>query len=123
MAAWFAAALRAVPWATLISQAPQIIEASQRLFSQRPPGAAGPDPGQAEPPRPGLDGQLDELYAHLRALEASDAQQTQLANRVAEQLQGLTQGLQVLAARQRLVLGLSGTALLVALIALVLSVV
>ena len=100
-APWLAAALKAIPWSTLLSQAPSIIETSRKLFSRVPP-AAPPERHQVD---------LNELRTRLEALEANERSQAELLRQVADQMQRLTLGLEVIAARARLGLALGIIAL------------
>lgn len=103
-APWLAAALKAIPWSTLMSQAPSLIEQSRKLFTRirspaQPTPATTPDV-------------LDQIRTRLDALEAHSQTQAELLRQIAEQMQRLTVGLEVVAARTRLALAAAVVALL-----------
>lgn len=96
------AALKAIPWSTLLSQAPTLIEHSRKLFTRTPPTAP------ATPPSPDV---LSEIRARLDTLDSNSRTQAELLRQITEQMQRLTLGLEVVAARTRLALWLAALAL------------
>ena len=100
---WLAAALKAIPWSTLLSQAPSLIEQSRKLFVRLRV------PTDDTPPRPDV---LEEIRARLDTLDSNSRTQAELLRQITEQMQRLTLGLEVVAARTRLALGLAAVALL-----------
>lgn len=103
MPTWIAAALKAIPWSTLLSQAPTLIEHSRKLFTRTPPPSAS-----AAPP-PDV---LTEIRARLDTLDGNSRTQAELLRQVTEQMQRMTLGLEVIAARTRLALWLAAAALI-----------
>jgi hypothetical protein len=108
---WLAALARHVPWGELVRQTPDIIAASTRLLDKsrnrhrpgEPSAASGPDPGQ-------LEERIDQL-------EERDDEHARIIAQMVRQIQGLTEGLEVLAARNRLLMWVVG-ALVIALAAI-----
>lgn len=105
-APWIAAALKAIPWSTLMSQAPSLIEQSRKLFTRIR------SPAQSTPATPTTPDVLDQICARLDALEGHSQTQAELLRQIAEQMQRLTVGLEVVAARTRLALAAAVVALL-----------
>ena len=101
-ASWIAAALKAIPWSTLLSQAPTLIEHSRKLFTRTP------SPTESIAPQPDL---LAEIRARLDTLDGNARTQAELLRQITEQMQRLTLGLEVVAARTRLALWLAAAAL------------
>ena len=110
MAPWLEAALRAVPWGTLLAQAPTLIEASRRLLERRSPAPPATPAAEAG----GIEAQLAEIRARLDALEPAQGAQAQLLRQMAEQLERVAGGLATLAARQRLLMLIAGAGLTLA---------
>ena len=93
---WLAIVARTVPWAELARRAPQIIAASSELIAKRQAAAARefkhlPDEADEQ-----------EMAERIRALERRDAENARLIEQLAKQTRDLGEGLQVLAARVRL---------------------
>ena len=101
-APWLAAALKAIPWSTLLSQAPTLIEHSRKLFTR------APSPNATGSPQPDV---LAEIRTRLDALDGNSRTQAELLRQITEQMQRLTLGLEVVAARTRLALWLAAAAL------------
>lgn len=101
-APWLAAALKAIPWSTLLSQAPTLIEHSRKLFTR------AASPGATASPQPDV---LAEIRTRLDALDVNARTQAELLRQITEQMQRLTLGLEVVAARTRLALWLAAAAL------------
>lgn len=94
---WLSIVARSVPWAELVRRAPQIISASSQLLEKR--NATGQR--TAVPP-----GELDErdLQRRIAALEERDGEHARVFEQLAQQTRDLSDGLQVLAARLRLLM-------------------
>lgn len=109
---WLTIVARSVPWAELVRRAPQIIAASSQLLDKR--NAAGQR--AAEPP-----GEPDErdLQRRIAALEDRDAEHARVFEQLAQQTQDLSVGLEVVAARLRLLMILFGVAVVAGLVAAV----
>ena len=101
---WLTAALKAIPWSTLLSQAPTLIEHSRKLFTRVP----SPTP-TATAPQPDV---LTDIRARLDTLDSNARTQAELLRQITEQMQRLTLGLEVVAARTRLALWLAAVALI-----------
>lgn len=102
-APWLAAALKAIPWSTLLSQAPTLIEHSRKLFTR-----ASASSNATSAPQPDV---LAEIRTRLDALDGNSRTQAELLRQITEQMQRLTLGLEVVAARTRLALWLAAAAL------------
>lgn len=111
MAIGWLTALKALPWGTILSQAPTVVDAANRLLSR-----AGQRRGGAEAPP-----ELASLLARIEALEEHDRADAAVMKQLADEVAALAAASQVLALRLRLVLGLAVAAVLlsVALLAIV----
>lgn len=95
---WLAIIARSVPWGELVKRTPDIIAASGKLLDKskaRGDGAAGLGYGVSD---------RNELSKRIQALEARDEAHAKIIAQMVEQMQGLASGLEVLAARNRLLL-------------------
>jgi hypothetical protein len=116
---------RSVRWDEVVRHAPQIVEAARVLYEtnrQRRPrsaDAAGSSPGPD--PAAGLKSHLADLEVEVRRLQENETQQAALVTDMAKQLEALTRSADALAARVQLLHWLGGGALVVGLVALVLS--
>lgn len=88
------AALKAVPWKMLISQAPVIIDGANTLISKIGEMRQGARQGQAE-----LTARLQDIEDRLNALETHQTAQAELFKEIATQLNGLTESVRIVAAR------------------------
>jgi hypothetical protein len=95
---WLSVAAKTIPWSTLIRRAPEIIEASTMLLARRK-GDQAAKRSAAE-----TESQIDALRDRLDTLEIHDQENAKLVEQIAEQLQDLTNGVEVVAARVRLLL-------------------
>jgi hypothetical protein len=92
---WIALIAKNVPWMELARRAPAILARSRELLEEakaRPPSAAASDG--------------DALVRRLEALESRDAEHARLIGAMVDQLADLTEGMQVLTARNRLLAAL-----------------
>jgi hypothetical protein len=105
------AALRLIPWGTIISHAPAIKRSADAILT-----------GARETSR--MQGaELHALAARLDMLDARSQAEADLARQIADQLEGLTVACEVLAARVRwLVIGIA-TAIALSITALVVAIV
>jgi hypothetical protein len=86
---WFAV-LRALPWATILANGPAIARAAERaLWRPRESAAAEPSP------------EITSLNERLAALEANQAELSEVLRRMADHAERLTQAVDVLAVRLR----------------------
>lgn len=97
---WVGLLARNVPWGELVRRTPDIISASRKLLDKS--GEQGEAAGRVSDEAPAPDPK--ELEERIAALEARDAEQARLIAQMVEQLQGVTGGLEVLAARNRLLM-------------------
>jgi hypothetical protein len=104
-------ALKAIPWATLLSNAPAIARAAEALLS-----GTRPHRGPAAPPD-----QMRNLTERIDALEAHDRAHAELLKQITDQVEALTTATEVLGARQRWLLVIGIVSLGVAILALVLA--
>jgi len=95
---WVSVAAKTIPWSTLIRRAPEIIEASATLLARRKVDQA------AERAAAETESQIDTLRERLDTLETHDQENAKLVEQIAEQLQDLTDGVEVVAARVRVLL-------------------
>jgi uncharacterized coiled-coil protein SlyX len=93
---WLSIVVRSVPWAELVRRAPQIIAASSQLLDKRNATA-----GQRAAIIPDEADEI-ELERRISSLEEQDAEHARVFEQLAKQTQDLSVGLQVLAARLRL---------------------
>jgi hypothetical protein len=103
-------ALRAIPWAALLTKAPDIAEAADALLSgtrSRKATATAVD-------------QVRGLTERLEALENHDRADAELLKQVTDQVGALTTATEVVAARQRWLLAIALLALGLAILAIVL---
>lgn len=95
---WLAIVARTIPWTELARRAPDIINASSELLHKRQ-AAAGKEfrnvPDEADE---------QEMAERIRALERRDAENARLIEQLAKQTRDLSEGVQVLAARLRLLM-------------------
>jgi len=93
---WLAAAVKTIPWATLVRRAPDIIDAAGGLLASRKANQAA-DHAAAR-----TESQLGELQERLDNLESHDQETAKVVNQIAEQTRDLTTGIGILAAKVRL---------------------
>lgn len=112
MAIPWSLALKAIPWATVLANAPAMVRAADTLLSgaraRKAPGAA-PD-------------ELQTLASRVEALEQYDHSDAELVTRFANQIDTLTSAIEVLAARQRWLLALGIFSAALAAVAMLLAV-
>lgn len=93
---WLAVAAKSIPWTTLVRRAPDIIDAASSLLASRKAGEA------ARHAAARTESQLGELQERLANLEADDRETAEVVNQIAEQIRDLTNGIEILAAKLRL---------------------
>ena len=112
---WLAIIARTVSWADLARHTPAIIAASRKLLnSARETKVATHRAARHSP-------DLQELNDRIAALEQRAEEQAKVVTQMVEQLQRITDGLEVLAARNRLLIWLVGTLAIALAVALVLA--
>jgi hypothetical protein len=103
-------ALRAIPWAALLTKAPEIAKAAEALLSgtrSRKTTTAAVD-------------QVRNLTDRIEALENHDRANAELLKQITDQVGALTTATEVLAARQRWLLAIAIISLALAILAVVL---
>ncbi len=109
---WLTIVARTIPWAELARNAPKIIAASSDLLAKRNAAA------RQEFRNPPDEADEIEMAARIRALEQRDAENARLIEQLARQVSDLSEAVQVLAARLRLLSWLFAAGAVVALTAL-----
>src|SRR6266852_1157305 len=95
---WLAAAAKTIPWVTLIHRAPEIIKISAQLLMNRRGNQA------AERGTTRIQSEADEVLERLKTLETHDQENAKVVAEIADQLQDLTNTVEVLDARVRVLL-------------------
>lgn len=108
---WWSIVARSVPWAEVVRRAPDIIAASSQLLDKRRAPA-----GQRASVAPDEADEQD-LERRITSLEDNDAEHARVFAQLAKQTQDLSVGLEVLAARLRLLAWVVGVALLAGILA------
>jgi len=93
---WLSIAAKSIPWGTLVRRAPDIIDAAASLLASRKPGQT------AEHAAKRADTQVDVLEKRIERLESTDESTAEVVNQIAEQTRDLTEGIEILAAKVRL---------------------
>jgi TolA-binding protein len=109
------AALRLIPWATLVANGPAIARAADTLLS----GARASTQAQTARAAAAED-EIRRLTTRVEELEQQNRAQAELAKQMSDQIQALTLTNEVLAGRQRWLVVLGGLAIVV-LLAVVLT--
>lgn len=109
---WLAVVARTIPWTELARRAPQIIAASSDLLDKRRAAV------RAEMRTPPDEADEIELAHRIRGLEERDAENARVLEQLAEQARDLSEGMQVLAARVRLMTWIAGAAVVLGMAAL-----
>ncbi len=97
---WIAAAVRHVPWRTLLTNAPVLADAARRLYKAR---------AERNAPAEASDS-LDALRSELSALQQQNAEQAKVIEALARQMQDTASSIATLRARQWLALALAALA-------------
>ena len=104
-------ALKALPWGTILSQAPTVVDAANRLLSQT----------KRTRSQPGSLDDLETLKERVAALEQHDEADAAVIKQLAEQVAEVSRVSQVMARRLRMVLLLAVVAVITAIAALALT--
>lgn len=94
--AWLGVAAKSIPWGTLVRRAPDIIDAAATLLASRKSAQT------AESEAKRADTQVDALEKRIERLESTDQSTAEVVNQIAEQTRDLTDGIEILAAKVRL---------------------
>jgi hypothetical protein len=107
---WLTIIASNIPWVELMRRAPDILDSSRRLLDKS---------RRLERHAPqGTQGSLQQLHERVATLEAREIEQAQVVAQMAEQLEGLSVSVKVLAARNRLLIFVAG-ALTIAMLTLI----
>jgi uncharacterized coiled-coil protein SlyX len=109
---WLTIVARTIPWAELARNAPKIIAASSDLLAKR--NAAAREELRVAPD----EADEIELARRIRALERQNTEDARAIQQLANDVSELREGVEVLAARLRLLAWAVGAALVLALVAL-----
>lgn len=109
---WLTIVARTIPWTELARNAPKIIAASSDLLAKR--NAVAREELRVMPD----EADEIELARRIRALEQRDAENARLVEQLARQASDLSEAVQVLAARLRLLTWVTAAALVLAVAAL-----
>lgn len=113
---WFAVAAKSIPWGTILRRAPDIIDAANSLLATHKTKRA------ADEAKSQTEVQLVEIRERLSYLEDHEQETAKVVNQLAQQTQDLTNGIQVLAAKIRLLTILFGATLILAAVAVAISI-
>jgi hypothetical protein len=100
-------ALRAIPWDTILSNAPAILRSTEALLSET----------KARPPAAAIRNDMQALANRVAVLEQRDRETVELLTRISTQVAALTTASEVLEARARWLLVLAVAASLISVIA------
>lgn len=103
-------ALKALPWGTILSQAPTVVDAANRLLSQT----------KRKRPQPDSLDDLEILKQRVAALEEHDEADAVVVKQLAEQVVELSRASQVMAVRMRMVVLLAVVAIIIGIAAIAL---
>lgn len=107
MAIGWLTVLKALPWKTILTQAPTVVDAANRLLSQTRRRQAPPG-GQTD---------LESLVERIEALEEHDRADAAVMKELAQEAAALARASQVMAVRVRVALALGVVAIFVSVIA------
>ncbi len=109
---WLTVAAKSIPWGTIVRRAPDIIDAASSLLAGREAKRT------AENAAAQTETQLSEFRSRLDELEIHDQETAKVVNQIAQQTQDISIGMEVLAAKVRLLTVLFGATLIIALLAI-----
>ncbi|HEX6063048.1 MAG TPA: hypothetical protein VFZ04_02455 [Longimicrobiales bacterium] len=108
MAVGWLTVLKALPWKTILSQAPTVVDAANRLLSQT----------RRRQSEPGSRNDLAALIERIEALEEHDRADAAVMKQLAEEVAQLARASQVVAMRARLVLFLAVVSIVISMVAI-----
>jgi hypothetical protein len=100
-------AIRAIPWDTILANAPAILRSTEALLSET----------KARPPAAAIRNDMQALADRVAVLEQRDRETVELLTRISTQVAALTTATEVLEARARWLLVLAVAASLISVIA------
>lgn len=109
---WLTVAAKTIPWGAIVRRAPDIIDAAGRLLAKRS------DNRSAESTAARTETQLSEIRSRLAELENRDQETAKVVNQIAQQTRDISVGMEVLAAKVRLLTISFGATLIVAAVAI-----
>lgn len=104
-------ALKALPWGTILSQAPTVVDAANRLLSA----------SKRKRAPPGTTDELEVLKDRVAALEEHDQADAAVVKQLADQVAQLSRASQVVAVRVRMVLLISVVAIAIGIVSIALT--
>jgi hypothetical protein len=104
---WLTVAAKTIPWGTIVRRAPDIIDAASSLLTKREAKRT------AENAATQTETQLTEIRSRLGDLEKRDQETAKVVNQIAQQTRDISVGMQVLAAKVRLLTVLFGATLII----------
>ncbi|HSS66279.1 MAG TPA: hypothetical protein VLS27_17755 [Gammaproteobacteria bacterium] len=113
---WLTVAAKTIPWGTIVRRAPDIIDAASGLLARQKARRT------AENAAAQTETQLSEIRSRLSDLESHDQETAEVVNQIAQQTRDISIGMEVLAAKIRLLTVLFGTTLILAAIAIAVAV-
>jgi hypothetical protein len=119
----FTIALGAIPWKMILTTTPPIVSEARKLYEviskDRSTKNSSPTVGVTNLSE--VSKTLSELRLRVEEMEAHDAKQAELISQIAHQGEALSQGLKILASRMTILIWMAASAIIVAVIALVVA--
>jgi hypothetical protein len=112
---WLTVAVKTIPWGTIVRRAPDIIDAASSLLATRKADQIAKHTAQH------TETQLSEIRERLNYLENHDQETAKVVNQIAEQTQDIANGMEVLAAKIRLLTFVLGATSVVAIVAIAIA--
>jgi hypothetical protein len=104
---WLTVAAKTIPWGTIVRRAPDIIDAASGLLARREATRT------AENAATQTETQLNDICSRLSDVEDRDQETAKVVNQIAQQTRDISIGMQVLAAKVRLLTVLFGATLII----------
>lgn len=108
---WLATAVKSIPWTALVARAPALIDAASSLMYSRKVSEVRDSAVKTET-------RLDELRGAVDRLVEQDQESARVIRQITEQTRDLTMGLEILAAKVRLLSVVLAATLVVAAVTL-----
>ena len=113
---WLSVAAKSIPWGTIVRRAPDIIDAASGLLASRKGKRS------AEETANRTETELSTIRERLGELEAHNEETAEVINQIAQQTQDLAIGMEVLAAKVRLLSVLFGATLILSALAVAVAI-
>lgn len=107
---WLTVAAKTIPWGTIVRRAPDIIDAAGQLLAKREAKRT------AETAAAQTETELSQIRSRLRDLENHEQETAKVVNQIAQQTRDISVGMEVLAAKVRLLMVLFGVTLIIAVV-------